>query len=239
MITDITRNERHDYFIGDEPTAYPSVTTIIKATTSESGLIGWVRRHAIEHAIELLPELRERISSTNAGYADMLETRITRAALHDAEFGDLVHRLIERHIKGALGRREFAVQPADVQSSLRQFFAFEAAYQPAWEWSERQFVDVCHGYGGTADAAAYIDGIATLIDFKTGSKTWLEHILQLAAYVHAMHQDGLRYTHAAILHLAPGEPFRFHEIELTEWDFKAFVDSLDKYRWMGERKEIA
>ena len=70
-----------------------------------------------------------------------------------------------------------------------------------------------------------------MVDFKTGKRTWLEHILQLAAYRHALKIDGW----AAILQVRAGQPAEFKPIPLTERDFEVFLTSLDRYRWMQER----
>jgi len=47
-----------------------------------------------------------------------------------------------------------------------------------------------HPYGGTADAIVLLDGIPTILDYKTGSGVYAETAVQLEAYAHAWRHVG-------------------------------------------------
>lgn len=231
----VERDERHNYRVADGPWV-PSVTTVVAATTRDGNLIPHTRRQAIEFTIEHSLLMEDGL--TSAQLADQLETEATRAAEADARYGDMVHAMIEEHIAGKrISNEAWVALSAEGRSSMRQFYAFENAYRPKYVGSEVRFVDECHQYGGTIDAWGRLEGMHQrwVWDWKTGSRTRHEHILQLSAYQHWLNTQGHGVRSAAIVHLAPGEPFKFDEIELTSRDFDAFLHSLEKYRWMKER----
>ena len=54
--------------------------------------------------------------------------------------------------------------------------------------AECQVVSEIHRYGGTLDLVATIDGVPSLLDFKTGRGVYPEHRIQLAAYGQAWNE---------------------------------------------------
>jgi len=66
---------------------------------------------------------------------------------------------------------------------------------------EQPFVSENYRYGGTPDLLATIDGVATLVDFKTGKALYPEHDIQVAAYWMLLVEHGFSIDMAMILRI--------------------------------------
>lgn len=73
-------------------------------------------------------------------------------------------------------------QVSQAQNSLISFFAWEKQHKVEIIQTEYQGVSETFKFGGTFDLLAKIDGITTLIDFKTSSGIYKEMFYQLAGY---------------------------------------------------------
>lgn len=107
------------------------------------------------------------------------------------EFGGKVHTLIEQSIKG---------QKVTLSGRFVDIIENFKITTGGWEWVEfeKVLINQKDGWGGTADAIAKIGGVKTLVDFKTSGGIYLEHYLQLSAYMQQLPND---INHACILHL--------------------------------------
>lgn len=230
MTIAVTRDEAHNYRQGDLG-PFVSVTTIVaKGKADPTALKGWERRHAIEY-------LRDKFGSASSWNADALESEIVRDALRKADTGTAVHAEIERHIKVLLtsGGKQRAVSVLHLAYQMDQFFTFERIRGVRWLASEVPLLCECHEIGGTVDALAMVDGKITVVDFKTGRRTWLDHVLQLAGYWHLLEVNGTKPQAAGILHLADGEPYEWHPIMPTLEDFNVLMARKLDYEWQQRR----
>lgn len=94
-----------------------------------------------------------------------------------------------------------------------------------------------HGYAGSFDLYADVDGIRTLIDVKTGNNVYAEVALQLAAYANGEFraQKELELTMppiqaAAVLHLRP-LTYRFLPVSISHEAWQTFLYCKELYRW--------
>lgn len=112
-----------------------------------------------------------------------------------ADIGTLTHYLILCDIKN---------EKADTADyTAKQINLAETCFLKYLEWkktkdikillSEKALVSEEFQYGGTFDLLAEIDGIKTLIDFKTGKGIYDEMKIQLSAYMHLIKEHG--YLH--------------------------------------------
>ena len=81
-----------------------------------------------------------------------------------AEIGTRVHAWIAQHIAGKDTEYDEVMTPA-----IENFLKWEADNKPQWLFSERLLYSKEHDYCGTVDGGAIINGLKTVIDFKTGS----------------------------------------------------------------------
>lgn len=101
--------------------------------------------------------------------------------------GTLVHEMIEAHI---YGQDEYTppegTSETDVLAAiegLQAYIKWEEENNVEYLESEIGMVSETWQYGGTADAIALVNGVVTLIDFKTSRSVYAEHIVQLGAYM--------------------------------------------------------
>lgn len=108
-----------------------------------------------------------------------------------ADIGTAVHSFAEQCLKGL--RPPLPTDPG-AQNSARAFLRWLSAHDVKPVHCERVCYSKKHGYCGTLDCEAVVDGQLTLIDFKTSSKIHGDDRLQLAAYQQARTEEtGQRY----------------------------------------------
>jgi hypothetical protein len=242
MTLPVTRDDAHNYYAGSDLGPYPSVTTVV-GILDKPLLRGWVRRHAIEQVLGNLDGFDN----------EDFEAHVTRAALKKAELGNRVHKAIERYVKALLVERakypDSKVTPVfgqlgdDLRYQFGEFQKFERLKRVEWLESELLLVSPRLGVGGTADALAVVpdrnnERKRTLVDFKTGSRTWVEHVLQLAGYTAMIEETrpDLMPEAWGILHLADGEPYDWHPVTITALDIATFRLLIDVYGYMKNRQ---
>ncbi len=180
---------------------YPSVTTIL-SVIAKPALIAWSAKVEREMVMNVSAQLYEDTSGTpkmsRMAYMNTLQTRLGKEKAHSKELakaGDLgsqAHSLIEWSLQASM--MEQPGPPPKVQDKATWAFM-------AWEdwkksvnlkpvhieqtvWSDR------YGYAGTMDLLAYVNGVLTVLDWKTGKAVYPEAHLQNAAYRHAIREMG-------------------------------------------------
>jgi hypothetical protein len=177
---------------------YPSVTTILSAIAKPQ-LLPWAagleRTLVSSTAADLYAEhLATPATLTRAAYLTRLQTRLGPARAHTTalatagDIGSECHRLIEWTMRTALGAYA-GPKPAARGAAYVALRAFEA-----WATSvslkpmllERVIHSSVYGYAGTLDLLARVNGVVTVIDFKSSRKIYSEAHLQVAAYQAAL-----------------------------------------------------
>jgi hypothetical protein len=108
-----------------------------------------------------------------------------------ADTGTLCHDMIDNYIRGT----EFEYKEHNFDSITVASVGLEA-YK---EWEQRQNIQYLHNevsvvsetyqYGGTFDCVAVVDGVVSLVDFKTSKGVYADHIIQLSAYKQAIEES--------------------------------------------------
>lgn len=183
---------------------FPSVTHIL-GCIGKPALIAWsanTERAAVteaaadlyqEWAAHLVPPVMPRDA-----YLATLTSRLGQVKAHQkalAKAGDIgtqAHKLIEWTMRTALGA-DAGPKPQVSDQALWAFMAFE-------DWAksvslkpvliEQTVYSKTHQYAGTMDLLGRVDGVLTLIDFKTGKGIYPESHLQSAAYQAALIEMG-------------------------------------------------
>jgi len=146
---------------------YPSVTTIIKATSpTPPGLMAWYAKHGIDGANELRDEAAER--------------------------GTEMHLNFERYLRGETV--ELALQTQFQAKALISFDAFCREYRvepvgiEVMLWND----DLC--YAGACDLIAYMTDPKSgarelcIVDFKSGTSSYDDHAVQTEMYRQAWNE---------------------------------------------------
>lgn len=135
-----------------------------------------------------------------------------------ADTGTCSHGYVERHLRGdplhELGVFATA-QEQRAHAAYKRWAAWYAASGYSCRAVECALVDEQCGYGGRIDMVLEKDTHAYVTDYKTGKKTYAEHVIQLSAYAHLLFKHGIRVSGGLILHFPiEGEP-AVHEISGT------------------------
>ena len=166
----MTRQRLYQVERGDLLVRVPSVTEILSATQSTDWLINW--------AVKL------------AQRGDSHEAVRDRAA----RVGTIAHEMI------AAGLEDRAPQAFEEIADEREMRDADAAAARWTELSatriiepvliEAPLVSDVHEFGGTPDLLARVDGVPTVIDFKTGRHPGGKGLLQLGAYALLLRENG-------------------------------------------------
>jgi hypothetical protein len=225
----------------------PRVTSILRILDKSGPLMGWavkMEREAIRGALEAV--LTEPGELNPQQVWDHMQGHLKgqRASLKKqddaANIGRAAHMLIEWHTRKMLGSVT-TPEPTVSMESLRAVIAW-------LDWAEmvnftplmteaRVYCPIC-GYAGTIDTVGKVQGVMTLIDYKTSKAIYPEAFLQVNLYRHAAKMCGIEVEQAMVLRLpktaadplpepvvAPVIPLRLLQAILTTWR---------TMRWMNE-----
>lgn len=176
------RDAVHQPYINAAGQKVPSVTTIIGNNLgwNKKLLLGWTRK--------------------------MLNQGIDPIRIRDfaGEVGTVAHGLVEQYFTGEVFN--IYEYPADAvtnaQIAYGAFESFASTRELVMESSELPLVHEKLQYGGTIDWLGTMDGKFCLIDFKTSTGVYPDHLIQLAAYreIYGYNTQNL-LDEAHILHL--------------------------------------
>lgn len=192
------------YHIEGRAVPYPSVTHIL-GCIGKPALVTWAaneeRKLVCEAAADLYEEwVRQVVPPTmpRASYVASLLAKLGQTRAHQrqlakaGEIGSQTHKLIEWTLRTALGATA-GPKPSVSDAALWGFMAFE-------DWAksvklkpvliEQTVYSDTHQYAGTMDLLARVNGVLTLVDFKTGKAIYPEALLQNVAYQVAMIEMG-------------------------------------------------
>jgi hypothetical protein len=160
-----------------------------------------------------------------------------------ADAGTLAHQMIQCHLVGG--------SPDIAEYTPNQVRLAENAVASFHEWtrgkviqtleSEWQLVSERHRYGGTCDWYGVLNGRQTLLDFKTGSAIYDEHLYQLAAYHNLVVESGHEVEEARVLQVGRSDGGSFSEKVLPaaalEPYWRVFLAALELKRAIDGTKE--
>ena len=148
------------------------------------------------------------------------------------EFGSLFHRLAELRMGGQ------KVNINQYEKPMR------GCYHAFKKWhKQRQFGHIetevilhnkeC-GYAGTCDLAATIDDMVGVVDWKTGADMYLEHLLQVAAYMVSFKEmTGVTPDFGGVLIVGKDGKYLYRQFswKLAQRLHHYFLAALALYRW--------
>jgi hypothetical protein len=127
--------------------------------------------------------------------------------------GTLAHAMILSDLRGE--------KPDAYDNSQREIDQAENAYLKFCSWRkahelepilvETPLVSELLRFGGTPDYYGKVDGILTLLDFKTGASIYAEHWFQIAAYGMLLEERGYHVDQRILLNIGRDETENFVE----------------------------
>lgn len=189
---------------------YVSVTTFLGAI-NKPALVGWAakeeRKMTIQAAADLYADTHGTALMSRPTYITTLDSRIGRVKAHTklmakaSEIGTQAHALIEWNLRRSLGQ-EAGPEPVIGEAATLAFVAYE-------RWAkevnlkplliEQKVYSHTHRYAGTMDLLAEVNGVLTLIDWKTSKDVYAEAHLQNVAYQVALTEMGHATPEAGLI----------------------------------------
>lgn len=197
----ITRKNGSRTYRLEDGTELPSVTTIL-SVIGKPALVNWAanteRALVMEAAADLYADIQQTPAMSRPTFIATLDRRIGAVKAHKrenekaTEIGGQAHKLIEWSIQKALG---FTVgpEPRVRDEAMWAYMAFEdwaRTHSVKPVLTEQMVWSRTHRYAGTLDLVAHVDGVLTLIDFKTSKGIYAEAHLQNVAYQVALAEMG-------------------------------------------------
>jgi hypothetical protein len=117
-------------------------------------------------------------------YASMPSFRMAEAIKNrSAEEGTLVHNIVE-----AILKNEPIDIPEYIKPSIDVFKEFLQGHKVVPIKIEERIVSREHGYAGTIDILAEVDGVMGVLDIKTSQGIYRDYGMQTAAYIQALRE---------------------------------------------------
>jgi len=142
-----------------------------------------------------------------------------------AEIGTLVHSMVFNHLRN----EEFDFS----ENTPKQVELAKIAFDKFLDWEkghkvkpillETPLISEEFQYGGTFDNYCKLDGILTLLDYKTSKDIFPEMYYQLAAYSQLLIENGYRLERGQILRLGRNEEEGFDLSPIVK-DFSLFFE---------------
>jgi hypothetical protein len=126
-------------------------------------------------------------------------------------------------------------QISQAENACLSFFEWMRGHKIELIWAERPMVSELYGFGGTADLFCVVDGKRELIDLKSGSGIYQEHIIQVAGgYGILMQENGFIPESIRILNIPRTENENWGELVVgrlqKESAVRQFLNLLNVYK---------
>ena len=223
-----------------------SVTTALD-TLGKGGLTSWAARVVAERAITYIKNLcKTHDVDASEDYLDNLyeEFRVTPDTIsrESGRVGTAVHAYAEKRLRGKLERGAWEEIPdKKVKSRCHMVDNWIDDYEIQPLFIEGTVYHNVFSYAGRFDLIALVDGVPTIIDFKTGKRIYPETALQLAAYANAeVVKDGNgdkvpmpSVVRGAVLHIK-ARSYQYLEVDICGGIFATFLKILNlKRTWVN------
>lgn len=130
-----------------------------------------------------------------------------------ARIGTLAHYLVQCDLTGETpDTSEYGAMEIDkAENALLSFYEWKKSRNIKVIQCEMPLVSEKYRYGGTIDCYCYINNEIWLLDFKTGKAIYDEMLIQLAAYMQLLNENGYEVNQAKILRIGRDETEGFEE----------------------------
>ena len=133
-----------------------------------------------------------------------------------ADIGTLVHEMMFCDLKGTeVDTSYYTGQQIDIaEYSFKKYLKWKKEHTIEPILLEEGMVSEKYQFGGTIDNYCVIDGIHTLIDYKTCKALYLEHFIQVSAYRQPLREREYKVKQCAILRVGRSEMEGFEYVPI-------------------------
>lgn len=150
-----------------------------------------------------------------------------------AAVGTLAHEMVQAHLQGfEVDTSMYSPIQVDLASNaVLSFLEWQSRHKIEPIICETPMVSAKLRYGGTVDCYCMLDGVPTLLDFKTGKAIYDEYFVQVSAYKELLLEAGHPVERVQILRIGRDETEGFEERAITDTTkyFNIFANLLDIY----------
>lgn len=150
-----------------------------------------------------------------------------------ADAGTLAHSMILNYYHGLdADYSHYSEYQIDLaQNSFKSFINWEKDHTIEPVVIEQPLVSELYKFGGTPDLLANVDGVPTLVDFKTGKALYPESSIQVAAYQKLLEEHEFYSDEVMILRIGrtDDEGFEVKPVKSLEANFVLFTHCLAIY----------
>jgi hypothetical protein len=151
-----------------------------------------------------------------------------------ALIGTIGHEMICCHNRGVpFDPKDYPKDLIDkAENCFLSYLTWEKQHKVEPILCEAPLVSDKYRYGGTVDMFARIDGVLTIVDYKTGKAIYPEHLYQVAAYRVLLEEHGYIGEAVRVLQIGRAENEGFSEkvIDDTKVEWQIFWHCLQVYR---------
>ena len=160
-----------------------------------------------------------------------------------ADIGTLAHAMVIASLEGKEADTSdySAKQISSAENSALSFFDWKKGKELEPIIMEKPLVSETYKFGGTADCFCKLDGVRTLIDFKTGKGIFPEMPTQVIAYMQLLKENGYEPEQGMILRIGrtEDEGFETRQVKNTVLNWKMFLHCLGVYETRKQIKKEA
>ena len=136
-----------------------------------------------------------------------------------ASVGTLVHDMILADVNGTqVDTNTFTGEQIELaENAFLSYCNWRNAHEVVPVLVEQPLVSEDHQFGGTPDLLAYVDGVLELVDYKSGSGIFAEHLHQVAGgYRLLVNEHGYKPERVRIVRIPRTEDEAFEEHVVTD-----------------------
>ena len=239
------KEEGHAYTLLSNQKLVPGVTTIC-GLLDKPFLVPWAAKEVWKALTGKHGEIVKWREEVYESFILEAKMAYRRKATEAKDSGTLAHDFIEKWIDSKITGGGFAEELHDPKAlnAVEEFKKWEIAHQITWLASELVVGSQVHEFGGKLDALAIVDGVPSIIDFKTSNQISKDYFLQTAAYEIALEEMGIKVWQRVILRI-PKDGSVFEALVVPtplDLDRQAFLSLRQIQRWVSyvgnEKNEV-
>mgnify|MGYP001558319551 CR=1 FL=1 len=219
----------------------PSVTTILQVI-SKPALMNWAAKQGTHKAKIIMDKLLRMAPALHDSMLGELGPEFFKdgnaQATEAADYGTQAHGIIEGILKKTKEDWFSLDLPSPVVQAVNSFLVWRDKTDLKMMKAESMVYSKKLGFAGTADAIAEVDGVVTLLDWKTSKGIYPEYKLQTVAYKYAAEEmSGESIPRVMICRFGKDGSFEDYEVPPADHPslFDSFIDA--KRLWEWQRRE--
>lgn len=214
------RSKPHTIYKTSDGKRVPGVTTIL-GVLAKPALISWANKMGLQG----------------------IDT--TKYVNQAADAGTAAHAMIECHLKGIeFDRDQYSKEILDLaENGFIKYLDWESHHTITNIQSEMILISEAYHYGGTIDMYCDLDGVPTLVDFKTNATGIFDEMKHQTAggYRHLLEENGYPVKKVVIIRLGKSDNMDLETKEIGAWDthWQIFQACRDLYDLQKQLKAAA